>query len=74
MVREIYHYFERIWRIIIAPNFGYNINDNEKILFRWTSEYTYKIINKYYPREQLGIYHQKRVRVNHHYFVVMENG
>ena len=27
-----------------------------------------KIINKYYPREKLGHYHQKRVRVNCQYF------
>ena len=45
-----------------------------KILSIWTSKYTYAIINKYYPGEQLGNYHQKRVRVNFHYFVVMENG
>ena len=36
----------------------------------WT---LYTIINKKYPGYQLGNYHQKRVRVNEHYFVVMEN-
>ena len=34
----------------------------------------YTIINKYYTGEQQGNYHQKRVRVNYHYFTVMENG
>ena len=28
----------------------------------------------YYTGEQLGNYHQKRVRINYHYFMVMENG
>ena len=26
----IYHYVERIWRILVATNFLYNIYDNEK--------------------------------------------
>ena len=33
----------------------------------------YTIINKYYSGKKLGDYHQKRVRVNYHYFVVMDN-
>ena len=33
----------------------------------------YTIINKYYPGEELVNYHQKRVRVNYQYFVVMED-
>ena len=32
------------------------------------------MINKYYLGEQKGNYHQKRVGVNYHYFLVMENG
>ena len=31
----------------------------------------YIIINKYYLIEQLENYHQNRVRVNYHYFVVI---
>ena len=31
-------------------------------------------MNKYDPGEQLGDYVQKWVRINYHYFVVMENG
>ena len=27
---EIYHYVERTWRIIVTPNFLYNIYDHEK--------------------------------------------
>ena len=40
------------------------------------SDYEFPVvvgINKYYSGEQLGNYHQKRVRLNYHYFVVMEN-
>ena len=36
--------------------------------------YIYTIINKYFAGEKLGNYRQKRVRVNFHYFVIMENG
>ena len=34
------------------------------------------IIDIYYPGEKLGYDHQKRVRINYHYFVLtlMENG
>ena len=35
---------------------------------------TYTIINKYYPGEQFFNCHQKRVRVDYHYFVVADNG
>ena len=41
-------------RIPITPKFSYNIYDNEKILSRWTSSYTYKIIIKYDPGDKLG--------------------
>ena len=34
MVIEIYHFVERIWRIIVTPDFSYNISDHEKILFK----------------------------------------
>ena len=27
---EVYHYIETIWRIIVTPDFLYNIYDNEK--------------------------------------------
>ena len=30
----IYHYVEKIWRIIVTHNFPYNIYNHEKILFR----------------------------------------
>ena len=68
----IYHYIEIIWRIIVTPKFSYNIYDHEK----------------YYPGEPVNINMKslinviqdknwvttiKRVRVNFHYFVVMEN-
>ena len=45
MVMVIYHYVDRIWIILGTPNFPYNIYDHEKILSRWTSQYTYTIIN-----------------------------
>ena len=32
------------------------------------------IIDKNYPGKKWGNYHPKRVRINCHYFVVMENG
>ena len=73
VVMIIYHYVERIWRIIVTPNYKYKIYDNEKILSRRTSLYTYKIINKYFPEEKLDNYHQKRVMVNYNYFVVVDN-
>ena len=57
VVMVIYHYVERIWRILVTPVFCI----------------TYMIINIYYTGEQLGNYHQKRVRVNYHYCVVMDN-
>ena len=34
---------------------------------------SHAINNKYDPGEQFGNYHQKRVGVNYHYLVVMEN-
>ena len=70
----IYHYVDRIWRILVTPIF--NI--------------TYMIIKIYYPGEPVNIHIQsiiniiqknnwvittkKRVRVSYHYFVVTENG
>ena len=53
VVMVIYHYVERIWKILVTPNFSYNIYNQESLSSR-TSEYTDKIINKYYPRENLG--------------------
>ena len=50
----IYHYIERIRRILITPIFLYNIYYHEQILSRWTSSYTYTTINKYYAGEQKG--------------------
>ena len=32
VVMAIYHYVERIWRILVTHNFSYNINDNENII------------------------------------------
>ena len=74
MVMAIYHYVERICRILVTPNFSYNIYDHER----------------YYPGESVNIhiqsliniiqennwvinYHQKGVRVNYHYFMIMQN-
>ena len=37
MVMVIYHYVERIWRVIIDPNFLYNVYDHEKISSSWTT-------------------------------------
>ena len=70
----IYYYVDRIWRILLTPNFGI----------------THKIMKTYYPGEPVNIHRQsliniiqennwlittkKKVRVNNHYFVVMENG
>ena len=34
MLVVIYHYVERIWRIIITPDFPYNIYDHQKTLSR----------------------------------------
>ena len=42
MVMVIYHYVERIWRILVTPNFCV----------------TYMITNKYYPGEQVNIHIQ----------------
>ena len=73
-VMVIYHYAERIWRVLVTPNSLYNIYDHEKYYpGEPVNIYIYTIINKYYPGEKLGNYHQKRVRVNYHDFVVMYN-
>ena len=37
VVMLIYHYVERTWRILVTPDFLYNIYDHEKTLSRWTS-------------------------------------
>ena len=50
MVMAIYHYVERIWIILVTPNFSYNIYDNENKLSGWN-------INTYHPGEQLVNYH-----------------
>ena len=34
VVVVIYHYVERIWRILLTPNFLYNIRDHENMLSR----------------------------------------
>ena len=34
VVMIIYHYIERIWRILVTPNFSYSIYNNETILSR----------------------------------------
>ena len=34
IVMVIYHYVERIWRILVTLNFLYNIYDNENLLSR----------------------------------------
>ena len=39
VVMAIFHYVERIWRIIVTPNFSYNIYDH----------------GKYYPGEPVNI-------------------
>ena len=59
MVIVIYHYVERVGELLLPPIFPYNIYDHESILSRWTSQYTYTIINKYDPGEQLGDYQKK---------------
>ena len=69
----IYHYVERICRIIVTPNFSYKLYNNENC-YPGEPVNIYTIIDKYYLEEQLGNYNHKRVRVNYHYFVVMENG
>ena len=45
VVMEFYHYIERIWRIIVTPNFLYNIYDHEK----------------YYPGEPVNIHIQSLI-------------
>ena len=34
MVMVIYHYVERIWRLLVTPDYLYNIYDHEEILSR----------------------------------------
>ena len=43
----IYHYVERIWRIIVTPNYIYNIEDHEK----------------YYPGEIINILIQSLIDI-----------
>ena len=47
MVMVIYHYVERIWRILVTP----------KIFI------TYTIINKYYPGEPVSIHIQSLIHI-----------
>ena len=47
MVMVIYHYTERILRIIVTPNFLYNIYNNEK----------------YYPGEPVNIHIQSLINI-----------
>ena len=60
----IVNYIGKIWIILVTPDFLYNLYDNENKLYRWNSQYTYTINNKYYSGEQQENYHQKRARVN----------
>ena len=73
VVMVIYHYVQRIWRVLVTP-----------LLF-----ITYMTMNKYYPGEPINIHIQplinimqeknwvittkKRVRLNYHYFVVIKD-
>ena len=43
----IYHYVERIWRVIVTPDFFI----------------TYTIINKYYPDEPFNIHIQSLINI-----------
>ena len=43
----IYHYIERIWRILVTPNFLYNLYDHEK----------------YYPGELVNIHIQSLMSI-----------
>ena len=74
VVMVIYHYVEIFWRIIVTPEFCI----------------AYMIMKKYYPVKPVNIHIQslinmiqennwvittkKRVRINDHHFVVIENG
>ena len=47
MIKIIYHYVEIIWRILVIPNFLYEIYDHEK----------------YYPGEPVNIYIQSLINI-----------
>ena len=47
VVMSIYHYIERIWRILVTPDFSYKKYDNEK----------------YYPGEPVNIHIQSLINI-----------
>ena len=47
VVMVIYHYVGRIWRVLVTPNFLYNIYDDEK----------------YYPGEPVNIHIQSLINI-----------
>ena len=67
MLRELenscYPHFFRITYTIIKKYYPF-----EPVIYKYT------IFNRYYTGEQLGNYHQKRVRICYQYFVATENG
>ena len=61
VVMVIYHYIERIWRILVTLHFSYNIYDNEKILSGETvNVHILSLIH--IIQEKMGNYQQKRIR------------
>ena len=60
VVMVIYHYVERIWRILVTPNFPYNINDHEK----------------YYPGEPVNIPIQLLINIiqENNWVITTKNG
>ena len=74
MVMVIYHCFERIWRVLINPDFSSSVYDNE-------NNYPYETVNIHIQplinmiqEKNWAITTKKRARVNYHYSVVIENG
>ena len=59
--------------VLLPPNFHITYTTMKKYYPGEPVNIHIQIINKYYKGEQLGNYHQKRVRVNYHYSVVREN-
>ena len=47
VVMVIYHYVEIIWRILVTPNFSYNVPDNER----------------YYTGEPVNVYIQSLINM-----------
>ena len=69
----IFHYIDRIEELLLPPIFCITYTIIKNIIQVNQVIYTCTIINIYYRGEQLGNCYQKRVRINYHYFVVMEN-